>query len=215
MFGSLALLLAAIAACISEDPGPQPPSCAVYCEVVEGNCKDTNRAFDNREQCMKMCSFMTRAPEGDTTNTVGCRLTGARAGECKRASAYGGGVCGDRCETFCDLVDKQCIQRFGGQPPAPYANKADCVEACRRLTYDETDVEGAGARDGVDTLNCRMLHLILSLDGPETHCPHVAVPSTTCFGDGSEPGSDAGHDGHGGDRDASDGDSGRPSPDGG
>lgn len=202
VLGSLALLVAAIAACISEDPGPITASCDTYCATVEQNCTGPNRAFGSRAQCLAMCALMPQGPEGNTNaNTVGCRLAAAREGgskeKCKAAGAYGGNVCGSRCDTFCDLVEAQCIKRFEGKPPSPFPDRGVCVEMCRNvLRYDDADEEGPEAQDGVDTLNCRMLHLILSLDGAEIHCPHVAVQSDTCFA-GADP--DAGHGNHGGD----------------
>jgi hypothetical protein len=128
-------------------------------------------------------------------NTVGCRLAAARAAreggskeKCKEASAYGGNVCGDRCATFCDLVDAQCIQRFQGQPPSPFPDRGTCVEECDRLLrYDDSDEEGPEARDRVDTLNCRMRHLLLSLDDPRVHCRHVAIQSDTCLAPDAGP----------------------------
>jgi hypothetical protein len=207
--GSVSLLVVAVAACVSDDPGPRTlpdagDGCGTYCDDIIGKCTGQNRAFDNREQCMKMCALMPPGQENDKTNSVACRAAAAKTasdkGTCANAGAYGNGACGDRCDTFCELVNKQCIEPFGGQAPAPYANKADCVEACRTMRYDAADFEGPGATDGVDTLNCRMLHLILSLDGRETHCPHVAVPSATCQSGGG--GGDAGHGDHDGGEDA-------------
>lgn len=189
-------------ACVSEDPGSPlatpdsgspdtatneggPDLCAEYCDRVFETCIEENRAFDNREDCRAMCAFLPQGSDGDKSNSVACRLPHARTGggkeTCKSASAYGGGVCGLRCDVFCDLVDKNCIQPLGAER-APYPDKSSCKEACEKMTYDPDGGEGSDKQaDGRDTLNCRMYHLILSLGtGRNTHCPHTAVASDVC-----------------------------------
>lgn len=157
--------------------------CGEYCDAVAANCAGPLRAFDNPKQCLATCALMPRGKEGDRTNSVECRLPAARAGggreTCANASAFGGGVCGDRCDTFCELVDRNCIEPLGAN--APYATKPDCVEACQKMTFDPAGVEGMGQDfTGKDTLNCRMLHLILATGDRVGHCPHVAAVSSTC-----------------------------------
>jgi hypothetical protein len=175
--------------CVGDDPGPtgagstETASCQEYCDAVLVGCTGPLRAYDNAGQCLATCALMAPGKVGDRGNTVACRLPHAKAGSgrqtCMNASAYGGGVCGDRCDAFCELVDKNCIAPLGAA--APYASKPDCVEACQKIRYDSTGVEGPGqAFDGEDTLNCRMFHLILSLDDRVGHCPHTAVQSATC-----------------------------------
>ncbi|HVJ90206.1 MAG TPA: hypothetical protein VM580_10420 [Labilithrix sp.] len=158
--------------------------CGEYCESVLRNCTGDNRAFDNRDQCLKVCALLPPGKEGDQTNSVACRLPQAKAGvakaTCANASAFGGEICGNRCDTFCDLVSTICIEPLGQS--APFPSKADCVETCQGMTYDSAGVEGPGQPfGGEDTLNCRMFHLLLSVDDPQGHCPHVALKSDTCF----------------------------------
>lgn len=201
-------LLIGLAACVG-DPAPAPDltdvdggggdSCPAYCDAVLANCTESLRAYDNRDQCMKMCAFMPKGAEGARENSVECRLTQAKAGSsrdaCLAASAYGGNVCGNRCDVFCDLVDKNCIQTQGDA--APYKSKSDCVEACHAFTYKADGFEGPGeaASGANDSLNCRMYHLILSLDDRVNHCPHVAVQSAVCIGAavGQQAGAHADH----------------------
>lgn len=191
--------LVAFAACVTTDPplpaaaldageiapdgGDKQEACNQYCDAVMTNCTGELRAFDNRQQCMMMCNFMPMGKIGDRSNSIQCRASFAQAGtskeNCIRASAYGGGVCGDRCDTFCDLVDQNCIQPLG--VTAPYRSKSDCVEECQSITYVEGGAEGPGQPvAGEDTLNCRMYHLILSLSDRVGHCPHVGKISETC-----------------------------------
>ena len=166
------------------DSGGGDP-CPSYCDSVVASCTGPLRAFDNPKQCLATCALLPPGKPGDKVNSVECRLPSAKAGggreTCATASAFGGGVCGDRCDTFCELVDRNCIAPLGAS--APYASKSDCVEACKKMTFDPTGVEGMGQDvAGLDTLNCRMLHLILSVDDRVGHCPHVGVVSSTCKG---------------------------------
>lgn len=183
-FGAL-FGLAVLAGCVSDEsegqPSPTGSMCAAYCEAVTTNCTGALRAYDSRIDCEKTCAFMRVGVEGDQENTVGCRLAHAKIGgsatECRAANAYGGGVCGQRCEAFCALADANCTQPLGKS--VPFASKADCSEACKAMTYDEALGEGPEAVVG-DNLNCRMYHLLLSVGGREPHCAHASVPSDVC-----------------------------------
>lgn len=215
---------ATIVACVSDSEAPAPAEdggatdagtsdsgtladvdvpaspCETYCDDVLANCTGDLRAYDNREQCLKMCALIPVGKEGDkAVNSVECRIPFAKVGgstdNCVKASAYGGNVCGSKCDVFCDLVAQHCL---AGplNVPAPYATKADCVEACDDMSFDPNGPEGPGqAVAGPDTLNCRMYHLILSLDDRNGHCPHVAVDSATCKSSNVDGGAAGGDDG--------------------
>jgi hypothetical protein len=176
-------LLPTLTACVSDEPAAQPDLCIEYCEVVTANCTGELKAFESVAQCEKTCALLPQGTEGDSVNSVGCRLAHARIGnskeECRMASAFGGGACGGRCDVFCDLVDKNCIQPLAGA--GTYPSKSTCFEACSGIRYDETVSEGTQQPfAGEDNLNCRMFHFILSLDDQPGHCPHTGVPSATC-----------------------------------
>jgi len=172
-------------ACVS-DPPPDTVAnpCDEYCDAVTANCTGDLAPYVDRAQCSKACALMDRGAEQDGANTIGCRLAHARIGksasECSKASAFGGGACGDTCATFCALVDKQCIQA----PIAnkPYGDVGACIETCNDpdplLAYQPGGIDGRTASG--ETLNCRMYHLLLSFGAQEVHCPHTAKASDTC-----------------------------------
>lgn len=180
------LLLAISWGCVGDDPTDNPVDlCPQYCDAVLANCTGDDRAFENRPQCLKACGLMTQGKEGDTgVDTVGCRLSHAKIGknkdECRKASAYGGDACGSHCDTFCAIVDANCIEPLA--PGAgPYPSRSTCFEECTAITYEATGSEGtAQPLKGANTINCRMFHLLLSLDDREGHCPHTAKVSATC-----------------------------------
>lgn len=180
-----AFLVALAWGCVGNDPTDAPVDlCAPYCDEVLANCTGDLRAYENRAQCLKACGLMTQGKEGDVgQDTVGCRLSHAKIGkskdECRKASAYGGDACGSHCDVFCGIVDKNCIQST--LPDKPYPSRSTCFEQCNGFTYDANGSEGtAQPFAGGNTLNCRMFHLLLSLDDREGHCPHAAKVSQTC-----------------------------------
>lgn len=183
-----ACALVALTACVSDDPTATPIDlCLSYCDEVTAKCTNDNRVYESREQCNKVCALMTQGKEGDNENTVGCRLAHARIGgskeECRKASAYGGESCGSRCETFCEVVDEQCIKKLD-PAAAPYPSKSTCVETCNGFAYDPALGEGpAQPFQGGNDLNCRMFHLLLSFESDADrglHCPHTGQNSPTC-----------------------------------
>lgn len=181
----VAFLFAMTWACVGSDPTDAPVDlCPQYCDAVLASCTGDLRAYENRPQCLKTCGLMTQGKEGDTgVDTVGCRLSHAKIGqskdECRKASAFGGDACGSHCDTFCAIVDANCIQP--ALADKPYPSRSTCFEQCGAFTYDAARGEGtAQPFNGGNTLNCRMFHLLLSLDDREGHCPHAAKVSATC-----------------------------------
>ena len=171
-----------------DDSGSGPakvPLCVSYCDALDTNCFGLE--YKNRDECLKACAFMKEGNEGERDDTVGCRLGFAKAAPkddkaaCKKASAYGGGACGDPCDTFCRMDDKICI---GGSDAAskPYPSESSCIEACKTtpIPYDPNGDEGPQAFQGKNNLNCRMFHLLLAIDDRANHCPHTGVVSDPC-----------------------------------
>ncbi|MCA9587044.1 MAG: hypothetical protein KC657_16935 [Myxococcales bacterium] len=196
---SFGFSLAALAACVGGDPPATAPApsvtgdagdagdgvtCEAYCATVNKNCTGPNRQYRSDEECRRLCAFLSPGTAADRAqNTVGCRLANAKLGQskevCAAAGAWGGDVCGRRCETFCAINEASCGTLGGG---APY-EKGDCLEkACPVLRFDPAVGDGPDqAFDGDDTLNCRAFHLVLATDNAlATHCPHTALVSPTC-----------------------------------
>lgn len=79
---------------------PAAPTCANYCTVYFGNCKDANNVYADQAECEATCADWYQGSLADTTgDTVGCRTyhAGAALGDpalhCPHASPSGGGVC--------------------------------------------------------------------------------------------------------------------------
>jgi hypothetical protein len=200
LFGmSFGLALFALGACVGGDPPTSAPqvaadagdgggggvTCDAYCAAVNTNCTGPNRQYRSDEECKRMCAFLPLGTEADRAqNTVGCRLASAKLGQsrdvCAAAGAWGGDVCGRRCDTFCAINEASCGTLGAG---APY-QKGDCLEkACPALRFDPAVGDSPDqAFDGDDTLNCRAFHLVLATDNAlATHCPHTALVSPTCL----------------------------------
>jgi hypothetical protein len=179
----------AIVACVSgDDPGAGDPlpSCNLYCTEIMKNCGGDRQQYENQSQCEKVCSLLDLGnPEDGEVNTIGCRLRRARsaatAEDCLAAGPFGGGVCGNRCQSYCQILGKHCP----GVPGSPFEDQGSCAEACGRAPYvfDPNDIESSFTDSGKDNLNCRMHHLLLSLPTEverAIHCPHGAVVSSVC-----------------------------------
>jgi len=181
--------VAALVACVSDSTSTIDP-CVSYCDAVFKNCTDDLAAYSERPQCNEMCKFIPSGADDDE-DTIECRNAHARkaaepgadkARECKAASAYGGGVCGSNVvRVFCKRVESICIKEPVNGVQPPYASEADCEESASKITFDANGPEGPKQPfTGADTINCRMNHLILALDGRVPHCSHTALTSDVC-----------------------------------
>lgn len=190
VLASVALGVATVA-CVSEDPGARvsPATCEAYCGEIRAKCTGDNLQYRSNEECMKLCSLLGdlgTTGDGDV-GTVGCRLRIAQSitgtpdkRTCVEAGPFGGGRCGLRCASFCKVMAQNC----SGTPNPPYDSEATCNEQCERFTVVPNAGEGPPERSAVEEKNdfhCRGHHLILSLGDPNTHCPHTAISSATCF----------------------------------
>jgi hypothetical protein len=160
--------------------------CRDYCDTVMENCVAENALYTNDAQCMGACLALEPGFSEPTGNTVSCRLNRAQAAarepgvECRLAGpGGGGGPCGSDCEAWCTLLGAAC--------PEEAAQLGDeCESTCETALLDlgSFNLE----RDyGGDTLQCRLVHTVVSFEDPGVHCGHSGlVPTAMCV-----PGSDA------------------------
>jgi hypothetical protein len=192
-FFSCVVATAWLAGCVKDDPATSAAGvCDQYCDEVQAKCNNQN--FTDRNQCMAVCALMKPGVEGaPPDDTVACRLANAKAATkddpagCRKASAFGGGACGEPCVTFCNMVNVICID---GRDPTlqPYPDVGSCLEACQDtkgatpIVYDPNASEGPAAGQGGNTLNCRMYHSMLAIPAAAktTHCPHTKPVSAAC-----------------------------------
>lgn len=174
----------------SADASPPPaPECSTYCDSVLDSCSGTHTQYASREECLAFCARLPVGKAGDTQgNSVACRQlyagsparTDAR-GYCGAAGPFGGGgVCGDRCPIFCELVLGACSPEAGA---APFGTYPDCQTSCLAFAYKDGGADGGGelttGPTSGNTLNCRLFHLreaILSGKG----CENLGVTSAAC-----------------------------------
>jgi hypothetical protein len=157
--------------------------CSEFCDLVIENCQGANTVYRSREACMGFCRVLDEGDtnEGDSKNTLACRLDaarkagalGAEGGECQNAGPGGGTLCGaslGQCENYCELFDKVCPTEIVKQ------QGEDCVANCRGL-HDNGTLDARTAKDyeGGDTLQCRLVHLTSAAAAPATHCSHARI----------------------------------------
>lgn len=168
------------------EPRPQdaaPGSCSEYCDLLDVSCTGAHAQYMDRAQCVAVCETLPTGSVGARSgNTVACRQTYAGnvaktdpARYCPVAGPFGGGICGERCDSFCAIALAIC-------PKTPWATLPTCVSACTNLRYVGTDAETgtqsggeglAGPMSG-DTLNCRTRRLLEALTVPE-QCDEIGV----------------------------------------
>jgi hypothetical protein len=160
-------------------------ACSEYCTKVLASCTGDHAQYFDNDSCMAQCALLPGSA-ATTGNTIGCRAyhadnakTMGPTQHCKHAGPTGGGVCGTRCESFCDRAVGRC-SASAGVPAAdvPFQSKAACLSACNAFTFS-TD-----AGEFVDNprlpLNCRQYHLKAVFEDGPGHCPHVASASNAC-----------------------------------
>ena len=177
---SFVILIAGMAwsGCSSDTGDPKVGECADYCALVTKHCSATVSQYGDGDACMATCLAL---PEGDQTahsgNTIACRTFEAAAAEfdptvCPKAGPGGDGVCGNNCDSFCQLADTICVGEL-----AAYASTAECLTACAGFTstppFDSGDTAG-------NTFECRLYHLTAASAIPRVHCPHIGVVSPVC-----------------------------------
>lgn len=165
------------------DAPAHPVSCDEMCRAAMQACSGANQAYASLDECLRECGDMAPGDYGDSTDSVGCRQAHANqaaqnpAKECAAASTFGGGVCGDRCDSYC----LQIVSRCSGND-AVYLSKVQCDQYCgAAFSFDSNKPEFT---DAGNTLNCRMYWTkqLLVPDGGDvtTDCPNAGPQSPAC-----------------------------------
>jgi hypothetical protein len=173
---------------------PRKPLCQEYCSTVTRACTEEYAVYGNEAQCLAVCGLLEEGTASDGVgNTVGCRLNAARdistePADCRFAGPGGAGVCGDNCDSYCELMSHGC----GTDDYKAYwlDDLEQCKRKCRGLPDLDLDGElesddsrysalnnNARDHDG-DTVQCRLFHASVantSVGGPAGHCWHAAL----------------------------------------
>lgn len=171
------------------DGGSGGLSCAQYCTTVEANCVDNFRQYNSHAECMAFCAHWPEGQPGDkNTATLACRTYWAGnpsrtdpTTACFAAGPFGGNVCGDRCQTFCDTVLSACRADEGH---AAFPSQPACADACEGFSYRDASIEGGGEAptgpEAGDTLNCRLFHLREAVTSPALGCAKLRPDAGIC-----------------------------------
>jgi hypothetical protein len=171
----------------SPPPGP-PPSCTKYCDLVMRSCTGENAQYASEQECMAFCKVLPLGNAGEQdTNSVACRqlYAGSPARTdavkyCLAAGPFGGGVCDDRCTSFCQITLATCSPEAGA---APYPSYADCRTVCEAFAFRDGGADGGG--EGIEgptsgnTLNCRLYHLREAVAARQA-CADLGADSGAC-----------------------------------
>jgi hypothetical protein len=116
-----------------------------------------------------------------------------KATHCRNAGPTGGGTatavgkCGDLCDVYCDLQERNCTTaspNFAALSPAITVNFSDHAACVSQCTAELAKGPGTHFSKGGkvnsqagDTLQCRIWHLGKAAGNPRTHCPHTRFVS--------------------------------------
>lgn len=181
--------------------GASSALCTTYCTDIMKACTGTNQQYSDMATCMKVCSYMPAGMPADTgVDSVNCRInytndkTVADAvSRCRGAGPLSYGVCGEDCNTFCNVAANYCSPACGYTGAAPYKSVADCHTYCEqwnRIT-DTTMTTGLyntmwtpGANPDDTAFECRGYYLFVQALASSTaqsmNCPQIANPSPKC-----------------------------------
>jgi hypothetical protein len=153
-------------------------------------CQAAYAQYASREACLGFCTAIPLGKPGDTdTHSVACRqyYAGSPAKTdaityCRAAGPFGGGICGERCTTLCQLALATCPPDAG---TTPYLSQPECATACATFSFREPSVDGGGegptGPTSGDTLNCRLFHLRgIVQGGGAAGCSDVGAESAAC-----------------------------------
>ena len=157
-------------------------SCDNLCDTLIAYCFASNEQFAAKANCVSACTAIPLGTLGDTSDTIGCRQQQAYQSHsvpeknCAPAGPFGGGVCGERCASFCRTIVSACNG-------APYANVAACMTDCGSKYSFAADA-GAEYTTTGNTLNCRERVVLGILNtgvaGTAADCANAGPTSTIC-----------------------------------
>lgn len=164
------------------------PDCQTYCTTIMKNCTGgdgstgaggnampdptkTTQQYTGMDQCLSSCKAFPVGTAADVSgNTLGCRQyhAGAAASDaathCPHAGPGGDGVCGAKCDGYCQIAMKYCT---AANMAATYTDLADCQATCA-ATKDDVRFN-IGVQDG-DHVSCLLYHVQEGSVVPPDHC---------------------------------------------
>jgi hypothetical protein len=135
--------------------GPEVPdarqTCEDYCTVNLAACQDEFKVYDDLAQCRKACeAFEPGDLAVNKGNNTACRklhsynaavYANPRA-HCPHAGPGGAGVCGDDCESLCQLLEQACPAEYDSE----YGGSAStCRSECDSARKADPNYKDNGA----------------------------------------------------------------------
>jgi len=149
--------------------------CEAYCNITKKACVGAAAIFSLDPVCMAACAaFNMSGTIADTAgNTAFCHLYHAGAAladpatHCAHASPSGNGVCGSKCENYCQISSQTCT----GTTNKLYADMPTCLGFCGTIPTAGNYSDQAG-----NSVDCRIYHASAAsaLALPNVHCPHAS-----------------------------------------
>jgi len=153
--------------------------CQRYCDLVTENCQGHDAVYTSKDVCLSLCGSMPPGEPGMTSgHSVQCRLHAAELAPaepsfyCPGAGPGGNGVCGENCESFCQLVALVCSGENAG-----YADEEACFSDCTAVSDLGTFSIDPAPRGAM--IQCRLYHLTNATFEPDRHCSH-ALGASPC-----------------------------------
>jgi hypothetical protein len=153
--------------------------CDRYCDRAIENCQGQDAVYTSKDVCLSLCASMPPGDPGATTgHSAQCRLHAAELAPaepsfyCPGAGPGGNGVCGDNCETFCQMIELVCTGENTG-----YADRDACLTDCAAVPDLGTFSLDPAPRGA--TIQCRLYHLTNATFEPDRHCSH-ALGASPC-----------------------------------
>jgi len=148
--------------------------CDAYCNYTAAACNTTAlQVFSGYSFCSQACTyFNVSGAIGDQSgNTLFCHLYHAQAAlgdptyHCPHASPSGVGVCGTRCDNYCNFIQQTCTGANAMFPDIP---------TCQG--YCPTNPDGQITDESGNTKDCRVYHSLAAgvTADPSFHCPHAS-----------------------------------------
>jgi len=148
--------------------------CRAYCDMMKQSCNAAaNNPFSDDAFCLSACSLYDIAGNASTVSgaNLWCKIYhvtasfGGDKSHCTHASPSGAGLCGNRTENYCMIVNQTCTGTN-----ALYTSMTSCMDFFNHLTTD-----GAVSDRGGDTRDCRIYHGIAAKAlNDVSHCQHAS-----------------------------------------
>jgi hypothetical protein len=167
-------------------------TCTDYCTGIQAACTGAKQQYATTASCVGACAGFPAGTVGATSgNSFACRayhlgLAATDPGtHCKHAGPSGGdndptdtaaGVCGEACDSFCDVALKTCT---GANQV--WADKPACMTECKTYKADVADYSTADTSK--NDFGCRLYHLTVAgtdASAATLHCKHISAMSPVC-----------------------------------